>query len=86
MKKITVKTQAEFDALPAKFSEWTRIMFAVCWLLSKKAKITKKSETATIIIPEVKAGTEGWVFFHGSFLLPRLLRRVEDRLWEVRGE
>ena len=26
------------------------------------------------------------VFFHGSFLLPRLLRRVEDRLWEVRGE
>ncbi len=39
----------------------TLYMFAVCWLLAKKAKITKKSETATIIIPEVKAGTEGWI-------------------------
>ena len=43
----------------------TLYMFAVCWLLAKKAKITKKSETATIIIPEIKTGISSWLESQG---------------------
>ena len=101
MKTIIVKTQAELDALPDKFDEYTTIeirsnpalwlsvskargsshveawgsvavhahsddvivnlfMFAVCFLLSK-AKVSKKSETATIIRPTTPKGTDGWL-------------------------
>ncbi len=38
----------------------TLFSFSVAWLI-QKAKVTKKSKTATIIIPEIKSGTEGWL-------------------------
>jgi hypothetical protein len=36
-------------------------MFAVCWILCKKARLTVKSNTATVIEPKTKGGTEGWL-------------------------
>jgi hypothetical protein len=35
-------------------------MFAVCWVLAK-GKLTKRSETATIIKPKKSEGTDGWL-------------------------
>jgi hypothetical protein len=39
--------------------------FAVCWVLSKKGKVSKKAKTATIIKPETKPGNDGWLEAHG---------------------
>jgi hypothetical protein len=41
----------------------TLFMFAVCWLI-QKAKVIKKSKTATIITPKQKPGNAGWLESH----------------------
>ena len=46
--------------LQSDFASVVLFMFAVCFILAK-GKVTKKSTTATIITPEFREGTDGWL-------------------------
>jgi hypothetical protein len=50
--------------LQSDFASVILFMFAVCFILAK-GKVTKKSPTATIITPEFRKGTDGWLDHQG---------------------
>ena len=47
--------------LHSDFASVVLFMYAVCWLIAKKGKVEKKSDTAAIIHVERKAGLERWL-------------------------